>query len=341
MNKEKNSNEDRNVDLVLRPTNWSEYVGQEKVKKNLKMIMEAAKKRGEVCDHLLFYGQAGLGKTTLANLLAKEMGTGIKTTTGPALEKAGDLVAILTNLEPKDILFIDEIHRVNKLIEEVFYPAMESRKIHLIVGKGPSARSFSLDLPPFTLVGATVRVSLLSNPLRSRFGGTFKLDYYNLEDMEKIIQRSARLLGVGLDAPALKMLAKASRFTPRVANRLLKRARDFAEVYSQGKINEEVVVKTLAMLEIDETGLEANDRRLLEIIIEKFNGGPVGLKNLAASLSEDVGTIEEVYEPYLMSIGFLNRTSAGRVATQAAYEYLKISARGGSAFSGKNKGLGV
>ena len=206
------------------------------------------------------------------------MGTGIKTTTGPALEKAGDLVAILTNLEPKDILFIDEIHRVNKLIEEVFYPAMESRKIHLIVGKGPSARSFSLDLPPFTLVGATVRVSLLSNPLRSRFGGTFKLDYYNLEDMEKIIQRSARLLGVGLDAPALKMLAKASRFTPRVANRLLKRARDFAEVYSQGKINEEVVVKTLAMLEIDETGLEANDRRLLEIIIEKFNGGPVGLK---------------------------------------------------------------
>ena len=327
--------------MVLRPTNWSEYVGQEKVKKNLKMIMEAAKKRGEVCDHLLFYGQAGLGKTTLANLLAKEMGTGIKTTTGPALEKAGDLVAILTNLEPKDILFIDEIHRVNKLIEEVFYPAMESRKIHLIVGKGPSARSFSLDLPPFTLVGATVRVSLLSNPLRSRFGGTFKLDYYNLEDMEKIIQRSARLLGVGLDAPALKMLAKASRFTPRVANRLLKRARDFAEVYSQGKINEEVVVKTLAMLEIDETGLEANDRRLLEIIIEKFNGGPVGLKNLAASLSEDVGTIEEVYEPYLMSIGFLNRTSAGRVATQAAYEYLKISARGGSAFSGKNKGLGV
>ena len=190
----KQNNEDKNVDLVLRPTNWSEYVGQEKVKKNLRMIMDAAKKRGEVCDHLLFYGQAGLGKTTLVNLLAKEMGTGIKTTTGPALEKAGDLVAILTNLEPKDILFIDEIHRVNKLIEEIFYPAMESRKVHLIIGKGPSARRFSLDLPPFTLVGATVRVSLLSNPLRSRFGGTFKLDYYNLEDIEKIIQRSARLL---------------------------------------------------------------------------------------------------------------------------------------------------
>ena len=331
MNKEKNNYEDKNVDLVLRPTNWSEYVGQDKVKKNLKIIMDAAKKRGEVCDHLLFYGQAGLGKTTLANLLAKEMGTGIKTTTGPALEKAGDLVAILTNLEPKDILFIDEIHRVNKLIEEVFYPAMESRKIHLIVGKGPSARSFSLDLPPFTLVGATVRVSLLSNPLRSRFGGVFKLDYYNLEDIEKIIQRSARLLGVEMDSPALRILAQASRFTPRVANRLLKRARDFAEVYSQGKIDEEVAVKTLAMLEIDALGLEANDRRLLEIIIEKFNGGPVGLNNLAASLSEDIGTIEEVYEPYLMSIGFLSRTSTGRVATQAAYEHFKI----------KNKGLGV
>ena len=327
----KQNNEDKNVDLVLRPTNWSEYVGQEKVKKNLRMIMDAAKKRNEVCDHLLFYGQAGLGKTTLVNLLAKEMGTGIKTTTGPALEKAGDLVAILTNLEPKDILFIDEIHRVNKLIEEIFYPAMESRKVHLIIGKGPSARSFSLDLPPFTLVGATVRVSLLSNPLRSRFGGTFKLDYYNLEDIEKIIQRSARLLGVELDSSALNVLARASRFTPRVANRLLKRARDFADVYSQGKINEDVAIKTMAMLEIDELGLEAHDRRLLEIIIEKFNGGPVGLKNLAASLSEDVGTIEEVYEPYLMSIGFLSRTSAGRVATQAAYEYFKI----------KNRGLGV
>ena len=324
MNKEKNNREDKNIDLVLRPTSWSEYVGQDKVKKNLKMIMEAAKKRGEVCDHLLFYGQAGLGKTTLANLLAKEMGTNIKTTTGPALEKAGDLVAILTNLEPKDILFIDEIHRVNKLIEEIFYPAMESRKIHLIIGKGPSARSFSLDLPPFTLVGATVRISLLSNPLRSRFGATFKLDYYGLEDIEKILQRSARLLGVELDTPALKILARASRFTPRVANRLLKRARDFTEVYSHGKIDEEAAVKTLAMLEIDEIGLEAHDRRLVNTIIEKFNGGPVGLKNLAASLSEDAGTIEEVYEPYLMTLGFLSRTSAGRVATPTAYEYFSI-----------------
>jgi len=331
MNKEKNKHEDKNIDLILRPTSWLEYVGQDKVKKNLKMIMDAAKKRGEVCDHLLFYGQAGLGKTTLAGLLAKEMGTGIKITTGPALEKAGDLVAILTNLEPNDILFIDEIHRVNKLIEEIFYPAMESRKIHLIIGKGPSARSFSLDLPPFTLVGATVRISLLSNPLRSRFGATFKLDYYGLEDIGKIIQRSARLLGVELNAPALNILARASRFTPRVANRLLKRARDFTEVYSNGKIDEEVAVKTLAMLEIDEMGMEAHDRRLLKTIIEKFNGGPVGLKNLAASLNEDAGTIEEVYEPYLMTLGFLSRTSAGRVATQAAYEYFKI----------KNKGLGV
>lgn len=335
MNKEKNNSaafgeprEDKNIDLFLRPTNWSEYIGQERVKKNLKMIMTAAKKRNEVCDHLLFYGQAGLGKTTLANLVAKEMGTGLRTTTGPALEKAGDLVAVLTNLEPKEILFIDEIHRVNKLIEEIFYPAMESRKVHLIIGKGPSARSFSLDLPPFTLVGATVRLSLLSSPLRSRFGGVFKLDYYSLEDIEKILQRSSRLLNVNLETAALKILAQASRFTPRVANRLLKRTRDFAEVYSQGRIDEEAAKKTLAMLEIDELGLEANDRRLLELIIKKFNGGPVGLKTLAASLSEDIGTIEEVYEPYLMTLGFLSRTSAGRLATPAAYEYFGIKNKG-------------
>lgn len=320
----KQNQEDKNIDLFLRPTNWSEYVGQERVKKNLRMIMEAAKKRHEVCDHLLFYGQAGLGKTTLANLVAKEMGAKIRTTTGPALEKAGDLVAILTNLEPKEIFFIDEIHRVNRLIEEIFYPAMESRKVHLIIGKGPSARSFSLDLPPFTLVGATVRLSLLSNPLRSRFGGVFKLDYYSLEDIKKILQRSSRLLNVNLEPAALEILARASRFTPRVANRLLKRARDFAEVYSQGKIDEGVAKKTLAMLEIDELGLEASDRRLLELIIKKFNGGPVGLKTLAASLSEDIGTIEEVYEPYLMTLGFLSRTSAGRLATPAAYDYFGL-----------------
>lgn len=329
--KQKNNNhEDKNIDSLLRPTNWLEYIGQEKIKNNLKVIMGAAQKRQEVCDHLLFYGQAGLGKTTLANLVAKEMGVGIKTTTGPSLEKAGDLVAILTTLEPNELLFIDEIHRVNKSIEEIFYPAMESRKVHLIVGKGPTARTFSLDLPPFTLVGATVRIGLLSNPLRSRFGGIFKLDYYTQEDIERILRRSAQLLNIELKPEALIVLARASRFTPRVANRLLKRARDFAEVHSQKQIDQETALKTLAMLEIDEAGLEASDRNLLTIIIEKFNGGPVGVKTLAASLSEDAETIEEIYEPYLMNLGFINRTSAGRVATSAAYEYLKL----------KNKNIG-
>lgn len=322
--KQKNNREDKNIDSLLRPTCWPEYVGQEKIKKNLKVIMEAAQKRGEVCDHLLFYGQAGLGKTTLANLVAKEMGIGIKTTTGPALEKAGDLVAILTTLEPNELLFIDEIHRVNKSIEEIFYPAMESRKVHLIIGKGPSARTFSLDLPPFTLVGATVRIGLLSNPLRSRFGGIFRLDYYTEEDIKKILRRSAQLLGIELEPEALTVLARSSRFTPRVANRLLKRARDFAEVCSRKKIDRETALETLAMLEIDEAGLEAADRRLLAIIIEKFNGGPVGVKTLAASLNEDAETIEEIYEPYLMNLGFINKTSAGRVVTAAAYEHLKL-----------------
>lgn len=331
--KQKNNNnrgEDKNIDSLLRPTNWLEYIGQEKIKRNLKVIMEAAQKRGEVCDHLLFYGQAGLGKTTLANLVAKEMGVGIKTTTGPALEKAGDLVAILTTMEPNELLFIDEIHRVNKSIEEIFYPAMESRKVHLIIGKGPSARTFSLDLPPFTLVGATVRIGLLSNPLRSRFGGIFRLDYYTEQDIEKILRRSAQLMNIELEPEALTVLARASRFTPRVANRLLKRARDFAEVCSRKIIDRETVLETLAMLEIDETGLEAADRRLLTIIIEKFNGGPVGVKTLAASLNEDAGTIEEIYEPYLMNLGFINKTSVGRVVTSAAYEYLKL----------KNKNIG-
>jgi len=320
----KNNNEDQLLEITLRPTKWEDYIGQEKVKENLKLMMEAAKQRNESCDHLLFYGQAGLGKTTLAHLIAKEMSVNIKTTSGPMLEKAGDIAAILTNLEPKEILFIDEVHRINKLVEEILYPALESRKLHLIIGKGPSARTISLDLPPFTLIAATTKINLLSGPFRSRFGATLKLDYYRLEDIEKIIKRSSQILGTNITEAAIHRLAKASRFTPRVANRLLKRCRDYSQVHNKKTIDEEVVLETLTMLEIDELGLENTDRRLLEIIIKKFNGGPVGLKTLAAALNEEAGTIEDVYEPFLMSLGFLNRTPTGRVVTAAAYKHLNL-----------------
>ncbi len=314
--------EDVNIDLALRPTRWEEYVGQEKAKKNLRVILDAAKKRRESSDHLLFYGQAGLGKTTLAYLVAKEMDANLKVTSGPALEKAGDLAAILTNLEKGDILFIDEAHRLNRMIEEVLYPALESRKLHLIVGKGPSARSLSLDLPPFTLIAATTRANLLSGPLRSRFGASFKLDYYETADIGAIVRRSAKLLGMKIDEPAVFLIAQSSRFTPRSANRLLKRVRDYAEVNNIKLINEETARKTLEMLEIDNLGLEPTDRQLLSIIIEKFHGGPVGVQTLAAALSDDRGIIEDVYEPYLMKIGLLVRTPAGRLVTPAAYKHL-------------------
>lgn len=320
---------DLNVDALLRPTDWQDYVGQEKVKRNLKIILEAAKKRGEVCDHLMFYGQAGLGKTTLAHLVAKELGAGIKVTSGPALEKMADLAAVLTNLESGDTLFIDEAHRLNRMIEEVLYPAMESRKLHLIVGKGPAARTISLDLPPFTLVAATTRINLLSGPLRSRFGASFKLDYYEPADIEAILARSAQILGVETDDEAVKILAQASRSTPRVANRLLKRARDYAEVHELPRVDRGVVEKTLDLLEIDELGLEPHDRRLLALIIERFKGGPVGLGTMAAALNDDKGNIEDVYEPYLLSIGFLARTPSGRVVTEEAYHHLGISPPGG------------
>ena len=323
--KDQNSNNDDQVlELTLRPKFWEEYVGQDKIKTNLKLILEAAKQRGESCDHLLFYGQAGLGKTTLAYLIGREMGVNIKATSGPALEKAGDVAAILSNLEPHEILFIDEAHRINKLIEEVLYPALETRKLHLIIGKGPSARTLSLDLPPFTVIAATTRASLLSNPLRSRFGATFRLDYYKLEDIEKIIERSAKLLNIKIDEEAIKILARASRFTPRIANRLLKRSRDYAQVYKKAGIDENTVIKTLEMLEIDDLGLERPDRELLSAIIKKFNGGPVGLKALAATLNEDLDTIEEMYEPFLMHTGLLHRTPTGRIATEAAYKHLSI-----------------
>jgi Holliday junction DNA helicase RuvB len=312
------------LEAALRPTAWNDYVGQENIKKNLQLIIEAAKKRNEPCDHLLFYGQPGLGKTTLAYLIAREMATNIRVTSGPSLEKAGDIAAILTNIEPYEILFIDEAHRISKFAEEILYPALELRKLHLVVGKGPSAKTLSIDLPPFTVIAATTKVSLISSPLRSRFGATLRLDYYKNEDLEKILERSAKILGVKATKEALRRLAAASRFTPRVANRLLKRARDYAQIYKKNVIDEEVVQKTLAMLEIDAVGLDEADRRLLEVIIKKFNGGPVGLKALSAALNEELRTIEDIYEPFLMTLGFLHRTPLGRIATDAAYKHLGL-----------------
>ncbi len=315
--------DDQNFDQALRPTKWDEYVGQEKIKNNLRVIIDAAKKRGESADHMLFSGPAGLGKTTLAYLVSRELESSVKTTSGPALEKTGDLAAILTNLEPGEILFIDEAHRINPLIEEVLYPAMESRKLHLVVGKGPSARTLSLDLPAFTLIAATTRENLLSQPLRSRFGATLRLNFYDVHDIKKIVGRSAKLLNIKITPEAVDILARASRGTPRVANRLLKRARDYAEVQDKHIIDEMGARKALEMLEIDEVGLEPQDRRLLEIIINKFNGGPVGINTLSAALSEEKGVIEDIYEPYLMTLGFLQRSSAGRIVLPPAYEHLK------------------
>ena len=314
------------LDSDLRPSSWDEYVGQEKIKQNVRLIVDAAKGRNEACDHLLFYGQAGLGKTTLAYLVGRESGANVRTTTGPTLDKVGDVAAILSNLEPNEILFIDEIHRMNKAAEEVFYPALESRKLHLVVGKGPSAKTVSIDLPPFTVIGATTKANMLSSPLRSRFGAMFRLDYYSLEDMEEIMHRSARILGVEIDDGGVHFLARASRFTPRVANRLLRRARDYAQVHGDGVITEESVQKVLDMLDIDSVGLEQVDRDLLRTIIEKFGGGPVGIAAVSAALGEEAGTVEDVYEPYLMSVGFLNRTQMGRIATPEAYRHLGLDA---------------
>ncbi len=313
---------DQTIDTLLQPKGWDEYVGQDKVKKSLRTILTAARRRGEPVDHLLFYGQAGLGKTTLAKLVALEMGASLRITSGPAIEKAGDLAAVLSHLEENEILFIDEAHRLNRMIEEVLYPAMESRKLHIIIGKGPGARTISLDLPAFTLVAATTRVNLLSPPLRSRFGATFKLDYYEEKDIEAIIERSAKILGVNIEPKAIFVLAKAARFTPRTANRLLKRTRDYLEVHGGKSITEEVAKKTLGMLEIDSLGLENHDQIFLNTIIEKFKGGPVGIGTIAAALNEDKGIIEDVYEPYLMRLGFLRRPPAGRMVEKAAFEHL-------------------
>jgi Holliday junction DNA helicase RuvB len=317
--------EDRSLDTALRPKAWEEYIGQDNIKENLKIFIEAAKKRGDTLEHILLYGPPGLGKTSLSHIIACEMQTNMKITSGPAIEKIGDLAAILTNLSPGDILFIDEAHRLNKQIEEVLYPAMEDRVLDIIIGKGPSARTIQLDLPPFTLIAATTRIGLLSSPLRSRFGATFRLGFYNMEDILKILKRSAGILGINTDEEGLGLIARSSRSTPRVANRLLKRARDFSEVRGEGVITKVTAKESLNMMEVDELGLEPTDRKLLEIIIEKFDGGPVGIQTLSAASSEEGDTIEEVYEPYLLQLGFLQKTPRGRIATKLAYNHLGVS----------------
>lgn len=325
--------EDGQFDQALRPGAWDEYVGQGTVKRNLRMMIDAAQKRSEPMDHLLFAGPAGLGKTTLAFLAAKTFGAQVRLTSGPALERAGDLAALLTNLEPGDILFIDEIHRMNRAIEEVLYPAMESRKLPLIVGKGPSARSLVLDLPPFTLLGATTRENLLSHPLRTRFGAILRLDYYQVDEIQQIIERNAALLGTAITPDAAAFLAGAARATPRVANRLLRRARDYADVLGKPAIDIEAAQETLKMLDVDHRGLEPQDRMLLRTIAEKYRGGPVGIATLSAALSEDRGVIEEIYEPFLMALGFLQRTTAGRVLLPPAYDHLGMEVPDRSLFS--------
>lgn len=320
----KKAKEDASLDAALRPQKWDDYIGQDRIKDNLRILIRAAKKRGEPIEHVLLYGPAGLGKTTLAHLIAREMNTNIRVTSGPAIERVGDLASILTNLMPGDILFIDEAHRLNKLIEEILYPAMETRTLDIIIGKGPSARTIQLELPPFTLIAATTRIGLLSSPLRSRFGVTARLDFYREDEIREILKRSARLLNIQSENKALEIIARSSRFTPRVANRLLKRVRDYAEVHGNGTITTADAASALQLLEIDALGLEPTDRRILETIIHKFNGGPVGLQTLAAAAAEEEDTIEEVYEPYLMQIGFLERTPRGRAATAASYQHLGV-----------------
>jgi Holliday junction DNA helicase RuvB len=310
------------LDQTLRPSRWDEYVGQDHIKHNLKILLSAAKERGHPPEHVLFYGPPGLGKTTLAHLIAHETGSQMKTTSGPAIEKVGDLASVLTNLSPGDILFIDEVHRLNKMIEEVLYPAMESGTLDIIIGKGPSARTIQLELPPFTLIAATTRIALLSSPLRSRFsGGTFRLEFYNEDEIKKIVRRSADILGISIPEDAATEIAQRSRSTPRTANYLLKRCRDFAQV-NRGELNRDAVRKALALLQIDEIGLSGSDRKILETIIDKFSGGPVGLSTIAAAISEEESTVEEVHEPYLMQLGLLERTPRGRMATRKAYEHL-------------------
>ena len=316
--------EDVKIENNLRPLSLEDYIGQEKVKRNLKVYIEAAKERGDSLDHVLFYGPPGLGKTTLAGIIANEMGTHLKVTSGPAIEKPGEMAAILNNLQEGDVLFVDEIDRLNRQVEEVLYPAMEDYEIDIMIGKGATARSIRLELPKFTLVGATTRAGLLSAPLRDRFGVVSHLEFYSVKELETIIIRSASVLNVDIDTKGAHELARRSRGTPRLANRLLKRVRDFAQVKYDGRITGEVADYALNLLDVDKDGLDRNDRLILQTIIGKFGGGPVGIETLAASIGEDSGTLEDVYEPYLIQNGFINRTPRGRVATPAAYANLGV-----------------